>query len=402
MDDVRQTVLCISSYEKGKAFLREAAALGCDVVLLTAEKLKDASWPREALADLWLMPDRLTPEQVLNTVTYHARHRRIDRVVALDEFDLEAAALIREHMRLPGMGQSTTRFFRDKLAMRQRAQRAGVLVPEFTPVLHYDDLREFMASVPGPWVLKPRSSASAIGIRKIHQPQHLWPVLEELGDEQSHYLLERFVPGEVFHVDGVTWKQQVRMSAVHQYGAPPMKVMHEGGVFTTRSIHRDSLDARMLTEIHEGLVPALGMMSGVTHTEFIKAEDDGEFYFLETAARVGGAYISDVIEHSTGTNLWREWARIEVASMRDAKYDLPRQKGLYAGSVLCLAKMPEPDLSGFDAPEVVDRLKHHHHAGLIVASESAERVNVLVKQYAGEFLERFCATAPAPADRPTA
>ncbi|MBW8746425.1 MAG: ATPase [Acidobacteria bacterium] len=399
MSDRKETILCITSYEKGKAFLSEAARLGCNVLLLTVEKLKDASWPREALADLMTMPEGLTPEQVLNTVTYRARHQRIDRIVALDEFELESAALIREHMRLPGMGQSTTRFFRDKLAMRQRAQRAGVLVPEFTPVLNYDDLREFMQSVPGPWLLKPRSSASAIGIQKIHQPQHLWPLLDELGDKQSHYLLERFVPGEVFHVDGVTWKQRILFNAVHQYGAPPMKVMHEGGVFTTRAIHRESLDARMLVEAHSVVIPALGMVSGVTHTEFIKADEDGEFYFLESAARVGGAYIADVIEHSTGINLWREWAKIEVASMSGVEYDLPRLKSLYAGSVLCLAKMAEPDLSPFDAPEVVETLKRHHHAGLIVASESAERVNTLLQQYAPEFMERFCATAPVP-DRP--
>ena len=94
MSDGRETILCISSYEKGKAFLSEAARLGCNVLLLTVEKLKDASWPREALADLMTMPEGLTPEQVLNTVTYRARHQRIDRIVALDEFDLEAAALI--------------------------------------------------------------------------------------------------------------------------------------------------------------------------------------------------------------------------------------------------------------------------------------------------------------------
>lgn len=402
MSDGKPTILCISSYEKGKTFLQEAADLGCQVLLLTVEKLKNATWPHEALLDVMLMPEGLSPEQVLNTVTYRARHQRIDRVVALDEFDLEAAALIREHMRLPGMGQTTTRFFRDKLAMRQRAQRAGILVPEFTPVLHYDDLREFMASVPGPWVLKPRSNASAIGIRKIQMAQHLWPVLDELGDQQSHYLLERFVPGDVYHVDGVTWQQQVLMSAVHEYGAPPMKVMHEGGVFTTRAIHRDSLDARLLRELHEELVPALGMVSGVTHTEFIKSDEDGEFYFLESAARVGGAYIADVVRHATGVDLWREWARIEVASMRGQQYELPRHmKSTYAGSVLCLAKMAEPDLSDFDAPEVVEKLRRHHHAGMILESESAERLNQLLREYAAEFLERFCATAPVP-DRPTA
>jgi hypothetical protein len=232
-----------STYEKGQPFLRELAALGARVVFLTVDKLRDGDWPKDILAEFHTMPEQLAPEQVLNTVAYLARTRHMDRIVALDEFDMENAALIREHMRIPGMGQTTTRYFRDKLAMRTKASRlnvANLRVPEFCPVLNYDDLSRYMADVPGPWVLKPRADASAIGIRKIHTAEQLWPVLEELGDRQSFFLLERFVPGEIFHVDGITSDRQVLYAAVHKYGQPPMKLMHEGGVFTTRTLDRAS------------------------------------------------------------------------------------------------------------------------------------------------------------------
>ena len=194
----RPGLFCISSYEKGQSFLIEAARLGCDVRLLTTDKLRHADWPHESLSELLTMPEELTPRQVLNTVMYLARDRSIDRVVALDEFDLEAAALIREHARLPGLGESQTRFFRDKLAMRIRAREAGIAVPEFIGVINHGDVQAFMKRVPGPWLLKPRMNASAIGIKEIKSPEELWPILDCLGDLQSHYLLERFVPGEVF------------------------------------------------------------------------------------------------------------------------------------------------------------------------------------------------------------
>jgi len=58
------------------------------------------------------------------------------------------------------------------------------------------------------------------------------------------------------------------------------------------------------------------------HAEFLKAHADGKFYFIEIAARVGGAYISDVIEAATNINLWREWARIEVGAGKQP-YRLP-------------------------------------------------------------------------------
>lgn len=347
------------------------------------------------------MPEGLTPQQVLNTVSYLAREEKIERIVALDEFDLEVAALLREHMRLPGMGETATRFFRDKLAMRVRARDTGVAVPEFTSVFNYDDLRVFTTSVPGPWLLKPRTNASAIGIKQIETADQLFAILDQLGDLQSHYVLERFVPGDIYHVEGVTWQGEVLFSAPHKYGAPPMQTMHQGGVFSTRALPRDCSDARDLTLIHQQVIASLGMVSGVTHTEFIKAHADGKFYFLETAARVGGAYIANVVEFGTGLNPWVEWARIEAAGVRSEQYCLPPLRQDYAGSIICLARQQEPDTSDYNDPEIALRMHKHHHAGLIVCATNAERVKSLVASYSERFLDQFCASEPVP-DKPTA
>ena len=240
---MKPSIFCISTYEKGQRFLTEAAAEGCEVRLLTVDKLRDADWPKDILTEFLTMPENLTPGQILNTVSYLARTRRIDRIVPLDEFDLEAAALLREHMRLPGLGETATRFFRDKLAMRTEARAGGIAVPEFSPVFQYDDLRAYMRDVPGPWLLKPRTNASAIGIKPINYPDELWPILDQLGDLQSHYVLERFVAGEVFHVEGVTWRGKLLFSQPFAYGRPPIETMHRGGIFSTRTLPADSADA---------------------------------------------------------------------------------------------------------------------------------------------------------------
>jgi biotin carboxylase len=285
--------------------------------------------------------------------------------------------------------------------MRTNARDMGFLVPEFCPVLNYDELREYMARVEPPWLLKPRAEASALGIRKIHEPEEFWRTLDLLGDEQSHFLLEQFVPGDIFHVDSIVSEGNVVFAAVHQYGRPPMQVMHEGGVFTTRTVDRSSRDSQELTALNERLAPSLGMVRGVTHAEYIRAHADGRYYFLEIAARVGGAFISDLVEVATGVNLWREWARLEVADVRGETYTLPHISEDYAGSVLCLAKTAEPDTTGFDAPEIVVRMKKHHHAGLIVRSHQPARVRELLEQYGTEFAERFLAKLPPPL-KPTA
>jgi biotin carboxylase len=400
MADQQERILAISSYEKGQRFLEQVAAMGVRIQLLTVDDLRHAEWPFAVLEELHTMPKGLTQEQILNTVSYLARTRRFDRVVALDEFDMRTAALVREHMRLPGMGLTTTAHFRDKLAMRLEASRAGAPVPDFVSMLHHDAVARYMDQVPGPWVLKPRSEASAIGIRKITEPPQLWAAVEELGDASSHFLLERFVPGEIFHVDSVISEREVVFTSVSQYGKPPMQTMHEGGVFTTRTLDRSSPVVREMTALNNALMPAMGMVRGVTHAEYILASSDGKIYFLEAAARVGGAYIADVAEAASGLNLWAEWARIEVCSLRGEPYTLPALRDEYAGSVLCLARMAEPDTSAFDAPEIVHRLRKHHHAGLIVRSPSADRVRALLEEYSQRFAEMYLAVAPVPESAP--
>jgi biotin carboxylase len=316
------TILCLASYEKGEAFLRECKRQGCCVILITVEKLREASWPRDAIDEVFYMPDQYSRDDIIKGVSFLARTQTIDRIVPLDEYDQETAALLREHLRIPGMGDTTARYFRDKLAMRVKARSESILVPEFVHVLNYDRLGEFMSRVSPPWVLKPRSEAASMGIKKLTASDQLWPLLEALGDRQSFYVLEQFLPGDIYHVDSIVSRREVVFSVHHKYGHPPMDVSL-GGIFTTRKIPRDSADARALDSLNGKIVRSLGLARGVTHTEFIKSGADGQFYFLETAARVGGANIAETIEAATGVNLWAEWARIEIAG-EDGPYDCLR------------------------------------------------------------------------------
>jgi len=393
------SILCVSSYEKGQEFLRASKAMGCTVYLLTVEKLRKANWPRECIDEMFFMPEELPLKDLLHAVSYAARSRHIDCVVALDEFDLENVAAIREHLRLPGMGLTTVHYFRDKLAMRAKAREAGVLVPDFAHVLNYDDLRAFMNNVPPPWLLKPRAQASGIGMKKIERSGDLWPWLDQLGDNQSNYLLEQFIPGCVYHVDGVVSEKDVVFAEAHGYGTPPLDVSHHGGVFTTRTLPRDSAEATTLKEIHAKLVEGLGLVRGVTHTEFLRANANQRFYFLEIAARIGGAYISNLVQAATGINLWREWAHLEVGAGKQP-YQLPQPHNDYAGVIVSLARQQDPDTSTYTDPEIVYRITKFHHAGFVLKSSSAQRVEELLASYTQRFVTDFLATQPVP-DKPT-
>ncbi|MCC7161926.1 MAG: ATP-grasp domain-containing protein [Anaerolineae bacterium] len=393
------TILALGSYFKGAAFLQECKALGCTVYLLTKEKYKDSDWPRESIDEMFWMPETHAQPDLTYAVSYMMRTRKIDRIVPLDDYDVEVAANLREHLRIPGMGETTVRHFRDKLAMRVQARDEGVNVPDFSPVLNYDDLREFMGRVPAPWVLKPRSEAASFGIKKLNSPDELWEKLNELGDRQSYFVLEQFIPGDVFHVDSVIWEDKVLFSIASGYAKPPLTVVSGGGVFRSRNLVYDSLDAVALRAFNQQVMKALRMKRGVTHAEYIK-DADGKLYFLETAARVGGANLAEMIEAASGLNLWREWARVEVANARKQEYELPPIKQSYAGITVCLARQEWPDMSAYDDPEIVWKLVKEHHAGLIVQSDHSVRVRELLDGYGERFAQDFMAFMPQ-LDKPT-
>jgi glutathione synthase/RimK-type ligase-like ATP-grasp enzyme len=392
--------LCLASYFKGAEFILECKRKGARVTLLTAEKLLGENWPRDHIDEIHALPDLYNLEHVINGVSYLARTRAFDVIVALDDFDVETAARLREHLRTPGMGDTTARYFRDKLAMRVQARDCGIPVPDFIHVLNYDRLREFMKRVPPPWVLKPRSQASAIGIKKIIDQNHLWKTLEELGDRQSFHLLEKYVSGDVYHVDAIVAERKVVFAAVHKYGAPPMNVAHEGGIFTSFTMKRADPEIAKLRELNKKLIANFGLVRGVTHTEFIKSSDNGRFYFLETAARVGGAHIADLVQAATGVNLWVEWAKLEIGRGKKA-YTLPKLRSDYAGLIITLARQQQPDTSAYRDPEITWRLQDkNHHVGLIVRSKRWERVQELLNEYHQRFARDFHASMPVP-ERPT-
>ena len=389
-----QTILCLSSYYKGAAFLRACKEAGLHVILATNDKNKDEPWPREVIDEFFHMPDLGKRPDIIHAVSYLARSRQIDLMVALDDFDVETAAHLREHFRMPGMGDSLARNFRDKLAMRTTARKAGLRVPEFIGVFNHEALHQFMIRVSPPWLLKPRSEASSMGIKKIEHANELWPALEALGDQQSFFLMEQFVPGDVYHVDGLVDDGEVLFSMAHKYGKPPLSVYAGGGVFMTRSLDRESEESKALVALNKQVLKAMGLVRGATHSEYIRSQADGQLYFLENAARVGGANIAECVDYASGVNLWVEWARIEIANLRGEEYHLPVTHPGYAGIINCLAHQEWPDLSGYNDPEVAWRLNKKYHAGLIVSSPDPARVESLLNHYAERFAQDFLAVMP--------
>jgi biotin carboxylase len=401
-----QHVVCLATFFKGGAFLRECRGRGARVTLITREKLASAEWPYDALSDLITVPTGAHPDDYVRAVARAARSAPVTRVVALEEYDVVTAARAREHLCLPGLASTAARYFQDKLATRARARESGLPVPDFTGVFNPSEIDAFLARTEGPWMLKPRVGASAMGMKKLDAREEVWHALAALDsravemERPEHHLVEQFIPGEVFHVDSLTANGRIVFSCAARYGRPPLSVAHGGGVSTSHTVKRGSAVERSLLALNRKVLAAFGFRDGTTHAEFIRADADGRLYLLEVAARVGGAHTAEEVEAATGVNVWREWARIETAT-EERPYELPAAaRAGYGGVVISLAREEWPDTSDFDDPEIVFRVAKPWHVGLVIGSTDHGRVVSLLADYERRFAERFAASAP-PEETPT-
>ncbi|MEQ8715288.1 MAG: ATPase [Cyclobacteriaceae bacterium] len=393
-------ILCISTYYKGIDFIKTVKEEGHNVYLLTNKKLENDPWPHDHLNEIMYVEidknGMWNDQHVVNGLAFKMRSIKFDRFIALDDFDVERVAHLREYFRIPGMGDTTARYFRDKLSMRRKAKDAKIPVPEFVPLFNDVDINTYTDWVPSPWLIKPRSEASATGIKKIHSKDELWSLINELGDERHKYLLEKFTPGDVYHVDALTVGGKVVFSRVSQYLDTPFEVAHGGGIFRSHTVAFDSPDDKQLRKLNEKVMKSFGMQYSASHTEFIKAKEDGKYYFLETSSRVGGANLAEMVEASSGVNLWKEWAKLEISTALDISYSLPEIRKDYAGIVVSLSRYEHPDDSSFTDTELVWRMKKKWHIGLIVKAGKRERVLELLDGYTKRISEEYHASLPAP------
>lgn len=387
-----KSFVCISNYFKGTDFLIQLKKLGNTVYLVTSEKLREKPWPHDYIDEIFYMQGQDTEwnlEHLLLGVGNLMKSNNIDAIVALDDFDVEKATYLRENLRIDGMGQTTGRYFRDKLAMRMRAKSCGIPIPEFCSLFNDHDINTFADTISPPWVLKPRSEASASGIIKVFDKEMLWIHINEMGNNRFKYLLEQFKPGSVYHCDSLVLDRKNLFSLTSKYLATPMEITQGGGVFRSSNIPYDSEDDIEIKKVNEEVLKSFGLKNGAAHTEFIKCNEDGKIYFLETSSRVGGAHIAEMVEAASNINLWKEWATIEDALVKEKAYQLPKVKKEYAGIVLTLSKYQYPDLSSFSDPEVCYRVPLDYHAGLIVKSDKNERVLELLNNYVDRLIADY-------------
>ena len=183
---------------------------------------------------------------------------------------------------------------------------------------------------------------------------------------------------------GRRWRSPTRAASSSRDGCPTIR--EEGAA---------------LLALNRRLQEGLGLQRGVSHSEFIRPRRQIRRcrVFLETSARVGGAFIVDTIEAATGINLWASGRRSRSPAS-SVDYTVPPHRDDYAGIVLSLARQEEPDMSAYtrprdrdDDPQASPRRADRR------ARRIRARIDALIADYTPRFYRDFFATAPPP-ERP--
>lgn len=255
----------------------------------------------------------------------------IDRLIALSEFDLISAAKLREHFKIQGNFPEQVARFRDKVVMKQTILAAGLKAPVYNELNAYEDALAFARQHGFPLIIKPRNGAASIGVMKIDSLQALEEARASISLEDSQ--IEQYIEGVIYHVDGIADNSGVAFSKVSQYVNTCFEFSQ--GKALGSYVLPDNLFSRQIEQFTEDCLSALGIFNSAFHLEIICNE--GELYFLEVGARVGGGEIPFTMAEVYKIDLYQEWISLQLNSGRSSLRD--RESEHYtSGFVL----FPEP------------------------------------------------------------
>jgi len=255
----------------------------------------------------------------------------VDRLIALSEFDLINAAKLRKHFNIQGNFPEQVAKFRDKVVMKQTILAAGLKAPVYAELHTYEDATAFAQQHGFPLIIKPRNGAASIGVLKIDSAQALLDARESINLEDAQ--IEQYIEGTIYHVDGIADNAGVAFSKASQYVNTCFGFSQ--GMPLGSYVLPDNLFTQQLEKFSEDCLSALGIFNSAFHLEVICHE--GEFYFLEVGARVGGGEIPFTMAEVYNVDLYQHWIFLLLNGGRSSLRD--REKETFSSGFVLF---PEP------------------------------------------------------------
>ncbi|MEU1968655.1 hypothetical protein ABZ541_23415 [Micromonospora sediminicola] len=227
-----------------------------------------------------------------------------DHVVAPSEWSVPAGGFVRSYFGIPGPSFDVANAFSNKFVMKQKVAAAGLPVATFRRVNAVGQLVAVGDELGWPYVLKSAFGGGSENVFVVRDAAHArsimdGEVLARLGELDSPMLAEEFVDIETeFHCDGVVVDGTAVFAAASRYFAPVLDSL--GGVIGSYTLPDDDPEGRLIRDLHDRVVAALGLPDGVTHLEILKSPRG--YLVGEVACRTAGGGIPLQLEHQYGVD----------------------------------------------------------------------------------------------------
>ena len=235
----------------------------------------------------------------LEAIDVATRDRPFDGVLAVGDRPAVFAALACEALGLKGHAPAAARASGNKLEARRRFAAAGLPSPAFCEVLLDGDIDAVPPGLEYPCVVKPLALSGSRGVMRADDPEALHATLERVrhllsradirerrSSSDDRVLLETFIPGREYALEGVVEDGTLHVLAVFDKPDPLDGPFFEESIYVTPSA-RSAADQRRLEQAVAAAVGALGLRHGPVHAE-CRVNEAGVFV-IEVAARpIGG------------------------------------------------------------------------------------------------------------------
>lgn len=229
-----------------------------------------------------------------------------DRLVALNEGDLDCAARVRARLGCAGQDPAALARFRDKLTMVETVSAAGVRTPEFADAPDEESILDF-ADVHGwPLIVKPRRGTASRGVLRLNSAADL-ALFRALPWEPR--VVQVFCPDPILHIDGYYDGAKLGPWRASRY-VNTCVGFTEGDVLGSVELDDETLLAA-LGEFTASVGGALSDEPWVFHLEAFLGPE-ARLTFLEAGYRVGGAEIPFVWREVHDIDLMRVAAEVQL------------------------------------------------------------------------------------------
>ncbi|MEM6640893.1 MAG: ATP-grasp domain-containing protein [Pseudomonadota bacterium] len=249
------------------------------------------------------------------------RGRTIDRIECLWEPGIMLAAQLRAHFGIDGLSIEQAHRFRDKEAMKQALDAAGIRTPIHRAVNSVSDCWEAAEEIGYPLILKPIAGAGSADTYRINHRDDLRDVLPRLRHVTT-ISVEEFVDGEEYTFDTVTIGGRIAYFNVAWYRPRPLIARSNEWISPQVIALRDMDDPVLADGIRMGrdVIRALGFDTGFTHMEWYR-KANGEVVFGEIGARPPGAHQVDQMKYACDFDVFHTWGQAITGSLGAVSVD---------------------------------------------------------------------------------